>query len=164
MRVTDLPYPGKLTHGLHLRREVSKALQSVDRIAQAMNGAGAGHVAYDLGAFFSEAARLAYSVKSNTTGPVLKSIKAYNADKTWIIFEFDRQLDPQFLPAASGLTFSPAKTVSTWAVDGRKLFVRVTAAVASGYTVAYAQQSDGVRDLNGNKAATFAATAGTIVS
>jgi hypothetical protein len=164
MRVTDLPYPGNLTSGVHLRREVTKALQSVDRIAQAMDGAGANHIAYKLGDFLDESARLAHSVKSNSTGPVLKGITTYNANKTWIVIEFDRRLDPQFLPATSGLTFNPAKTISDWAVDGRKLYVRVTADVAAAFTVAYAQQSDGIRDLNGNKAAAFSATTGTIVS
>jgi hypothetical protein len=164
MRVTDLPFPGKLTHGVHLRREVTKALQSVDRIANSMTGAGAGHVAYDLGNFLVEAGRLAYSVKSNSTGPVAKRVYVYNAAKSYVVIEFDRQLDPQFIPAAAGLTFSGAQTVSTQFVDGRKWIMKVSGNVATGFTVAYAQQADGVRDLNGNKAATFTAVTGSIIS
>ena len=135
-----------------------------------MGGAPAGHGAWTLREFLSQAATLAGKRKSASAGPQLKDITAYNAKKTVVRIRFDRDLDPQFLPAAHGLTFNPAKTVSDYFVSGSSLWVTVTAAVATGFTVAYVQQSDGVRSTvapdgtAGVKAAAFSATVGTIVS
>lgn len=163
MKYTDLPYPGSMHGGIHLRREAAKAIHAVERAANASGGMNATSTAQTLGNFFEAAASLARSVKGDSVGPRLRRIYCYAEQKSSIILEFDRELDPRKVPA-SGLVFAPAKTLTGASIIGNKMIVMVSTNVAAGYTVAYTQPgSADIQDKGGVKAANFTATAGSII-
>lgn len=150
MRINELKYPGRLSNGIRLRVEAMNAINAVDRAAIA--SAGANDKAVALGQFFEDCANKARSVKTLSAVPV--AAYAYNARKTSVIIEFNRNLSTADFPAA-GIVFTPAKTVSNFAITGNKVVITITANVAAGFQVDYTQQGDGFKDTSANFVPTF---------
>lgn len=161
MKLSDLLTPGVLSNGLRLRVEAMKAINAADRNHTV---SGTADTQVQLRKFFAACAASVGDLR-RTVGPAPYSVYTYNVDKTWVIIEFDANLDPQFLADVGDFTFSPAKTVTNVGVHNNKVFLRLSAAVASGFTVAYAANGGlQLKDKSGNVVPTFTAQAGTIVS
>lgn len=163
MKYTDLPSPGQIHGGIHLRREAAKAIHAVERAANATGGSNGTSGSYSLGAFFEAAADLAYGVKSGAGGPVLRRVFAISEQKTAVVFEFDRKLDPRKVPA-TGFVFTPARTLAGATIQGNRLTICLTTNVAAASTVAYTQPgTNNLQSWDGNLLPNFTGVAVAIL-
>lgn len=164
MRVATLPSPGLLSNGIRIRIEAAKAISAVEINAGIPVNAGKSSNAQPLSAFFT-ACVAALSTFLDVTLPVIsaRSIATSNAKR--ITLTYSEGLNEKFVPPVTAYTIAgQVKTVAMVTVDGP--FVHLdfdTAFVAGAVTVAYVQPgaTSNLRDLSGNLAAAFTATAVT---
>lgn len=159
MRVEDLASPGILTNGIRLRQEAARAISSAE-LASAREGSGKSSTATLLAAFFQDCvAKLPVAMRDNVV-PTITARTAPAADPKTVTLTFSEGLQDDIVPAASAFTFAPAKTISSISIAGTKVTIVVTANVANGDTIAYAQPAtNGLRDEAQNLVASSAATA-----
>lgn len=164
MRPSNLPSPGLVHRGLELRNIAAAAVSAVETVAAKSGGITSG--ANSLHAFFTACATAVNSFRDTVTPTVSARNAAATAPKL-VIVTFSEGLRSDTVPLASAFTFSPANPVTGAYIDGTKLYLTVTNAVANGNTIAYTQPATEaagpkLQDIAGNLVATWAASAITV--
>lgn len=163
MRVSTLPSPGLLSMGIKLRTEAAKAISAVEISAgRGHAGAAKSPHAFQLSAFFTACAA-ALSTFVETTVPVIASRSIGAANKKRIVLVYGEGLDPTSVPAVTDFAITTqAKAVTKVTIDGPFVYLDVaTDFVAGAVNVAYTGGTNKLKDVSGNLAADFTATAVT---
>lgn len=159
MRVDTLLSPGVLSNGIRLRTEAARAISAAE-IASSQAGDGRSTLAQTLVLFFQDCVSKLPASMRDSIAPTITARTAPAATPKIVTMTFSEGLEQDIVPDASAFTFAPAKTISNIVVDGTKVIITVTANVANGDTIAYAQPgTNGLRDPAGNLVASAAATA-----
>ena len=161
MKNETLAYAGLIPNSPRLRQEAVKAisyLEVVKDVTGVPPSQGAG-----LKAFFDDCSSKCTSLGLvDTTAPTVANIKGAVNGKT-VVITYNEGLDESVTPATSAYTLNPANVVTGVLVQGGKVSVTVTTALAAGVTIAYAVPgTNQLRNVSGVQAAALTATAVTL--
>lgn len=174
MRKDSLPSPGRLSMGIRLQGEMSKAISAVE--LQAASGGGTSSIAKQLDNFLV-AARNAIAAFIDAVVPTVSAriaggyVGAIGTDgvqvhpNATLRVRANKWMDAMYNPGPAAFTLAtPALVPTKVIVDGPDLVLvlprQLTSAEGGTVTVAYAQPgaATNARDLSGNLLAAFAAT------
>lgn len=149
----NLPSPGFIPNGPRLRQEAAKAISYVETMAGLKGGKT--EQAATLKAFL-DGCNTAINGFRDTTLPTFASASISAAKPKELRIKYSEGLTPNVVPAASAFVTSPAKTISSVAIEGDTVVLTVSVAFAAGaVTVTYTQPAtNGTRDTSGNLVAT----------
>ena len=161
MRIETLPSPGLLSNSIDLRSAAARAISKIEVTASRSAG-GVTSGANALHVFFTACATAVAALRDLVV-PTIASRTAPATGATEVTLTYSEGLDPNFIPPTSAFVFSPVKTVSAVRVEGTKVILSLTTAVANGNTVAYTQPVAAgtlkLRDPAGNEPVSFTAAA-----
>lgn len=164
MRVATLPSPGLLSNGIRIRIEAAKAISAVEINAGIPSNAGKSSAAKPLTDFFT-ACNAAISGFIDSTAPTGASRTIAPSNAKRLVIAFSEGMNKAFVPAPAAFAITgQVRTIEKVTVDGPFIYLDVTVAFTAGaVNVAYTQPgaASNLRDLSGNLAASFTATAVT---